>query len=303
MDGARTSPSRRGVLVLGAGTALGAALPPGGTAHASVRDGTGARLRELEERHAARLGVYAHDTATGRTVRYRADERFPLCSVFKTLAVAAVLRDLDRDGEFLGRNIRYTERDVTEAGHAPVTGEPRHLAAGMTVGALCSAAIRHSDNAAANLLLAELGGPPAVTRFCRSIGDGTTRLDRREPELNSAEPWRTTDTTSPEAVGRSYARLLLGTALGRGDRALLTGWLLANTTGDEKLRAGLPADWAVAEKTGSGGYGTGHDVGVAWPPGRAPLVLAVLTSGTEPDAVADSALIAGTAALLARTLT
>ncbi|KUN79093.1 class A beta-lactamase [Streptomyces bungoensis] len=306
MDTARSTPSRRSLLTSGAGAALAAALPASGSARAATWEGGREivrRLKGLEQRHAARLGVHARDTATGRTVRYRADERFPICSVFKTPAVAAVLRDLDRDGEFLARRVRYTERDVRDSGYAPITGRPENLAAGMAVEDLCAAAIRHSDNAAANLLLRELGGPAAITRFCRSIGDRTTRLDRWEPDLNSAEPWRATDTTSPCAIGRTYARLVLGTALAPGDRERLTGWLLGNTTGGERLRAGLPGDWTVADKTGTGSYGTGHDVGVTWPPGRAPLVLAVLTTRHEPDASPDSRLIAETAALLAGALT
>nr|WP_258308337.1 class A beta-lactamase [Streptomyces sp. NWU339] len=306
MDTAGKPSSRRGVLALGAGAALAAALPASGNAHASTPEGGSEimrRLRDLERRHSARLGVYARDAATGRTVRYRAHERFPVCSLFKTLAVAAVLRDLDRDGEFLARRIRYTGKDVTDSGYAPITGKPENLADGMTVAELCAATICHSDNAAGNLLLRELGGPTAITRFCRSVGDRTTRLDRWEPELNSAEPWRTTDTTSPSAVGRTYARLVLGTALAVGDRERLTDWLLANTTGGAKLRAGLPSDWTVADKTGGGMYGTNHDVGIAWPPGRSPLVMAVLTTKHEPDASPDNPLIAETATLLARALT
>ncbi|MGY3201944.1 class A beta-lactamase [Streptomyces sp. TE5632] len=306
LDTAGKPSSRRKVLALGAGAALATALPASGNAHASTPENGSEimrRLRDLERRHSARLGVYARDAATGRTVRYRAHERFPVCSLFKTLAVAAVLRDLDRDGEFLARRVRYTGKDVTDSGYAPITGKPENLADGMTVAELCAATICHSDNAAGNLLLRELGGPTAITRFCRSIGDRTTRLDRWEPELNSAEPWRTTDTTSPSAIGRTYARLALGTALAAGDRERLTDWLLANTTGGAKLRAGLPSDWTVADKTGVGMYGTNHDVGITWPPGRSPLVMAVLTTKHEPDASPDNPLIAETATLLARALT
>ncbi|MGP3949455.1 class A beta-lactamase [Streptomyces sp. 7N604] len=298
-------PSRRAVLALGAGTALTAALSTGGRAYASAPcgDELSRQLKELEQEHSARLGVFARNTATGRTVLYRADERFPMCSLFKTLAVAAVLRDLDRDGTFLAKRIRYTEKDVTDSGHAPITGKPENLANGMTVGELCAATICYSDNAAANLLLRELGGPTAVTRFCRSIGDGTTRLDRWEPELNSAEPWRMTDTTSPRAIGQTYARLTLRDALTPQDRGQLTEWLLANTTSVERFRAGLPADWTLADKTGGGEYGTNNDVGITWPPDRSPIVLAVLTTKHEPDAPADNPLVAKTAALLATALT
>ncbi|MDQ1021285.1 beta-lactamase class A [Streptomyces afghaniensis] len=291
-------PSRRTALALGAAAALSLG---GGTAHALP--GTGgvtARLRELEREHTARLGVYARNLRTGRTVAYRADERFPLASVFKTLAAAAVLRDLDRDGEFLARRVHYTQEYVKKSGYSPVTQE--NLATGMTVGELCDATIRFSDNTAGNLLLKELGGPTAITRFARSIGDAVTRLDRWEPELNSAEPRRVTDTTSPRAIGLSYARLVLGNALEPRDRARLTDWLLRNTTSDDRFRKGLPADWLVADKTGGGRYGGSNDVGLTWPPDGPPIVMSVLTTQPEEDAPADDALVAKTAALLAAEL-
>ncbi|MFE1767099.1 class A beta-lactamase [Streptomyces angustmyceticus] len=296
--------SRRAVLALGAGTALAAALPA--TAHAATpgRRALVGQLRDLEQEYAARLGVFAYDTATGRTVDYRADERFAMCSVFKGLAAAAVLRDLDHHGEFLARRIRYTEKYVTDAGYAPVTGTPENVARGMTVEDLCAAAVSQSDNGAGNLLLRELGGPTAITRFCRSIGDGTTRLDRWEPELNTAEPWRTTDLTTPRAIGRTYARLVVGDALPAGDRSRLTGWLVANTTNGERFRAGLPADWRLADKTGGGSqYGVANDVGVVWPPGRPPLVLAVLSTKYDPKGPTDNPLVARTAALVGAALT
>ncbi|MZF83714.1 class A beta-lactamase [Streptomyces sp. SID5643] len=296
-------PSRRTALALGTAAALSLG---GGTAQGSTGTATTgtasvtARLRELEREHTARLGVYARNMRTGRTVAHRADELFPMASVFKTLAAAAVLRDLDRDGEFLARRVHYTQEYVTTSGYSPITED--HVATGMTVGELCDATIRFSDNTAGNLLLKELGGPTAITRFARSVGDRVTRLDRWEPELNSAEPWRVTDTTTPRAIGLTYARLVLGSALARGDRARLTDWLLRNTTSTEKFRKALPADWLIADKTGGGRYGGNHDVGITWPPDGPPIVMSVLTTQPEEDAPADNPLVAGAAALLAAEL-
>ncbi|WP_030713280.1 class A beta-lactamase [Streptomyces sp. NRRL F-2580] len=300
--------TRRAVLTLGAGAALAAALPAG-VAHAASHGGGGGegevvrQLRALEREYGARLGAYALDTATGRTVLYRADELFPMCSLFKTMAAAAVMRDLDRDGEFLARRVHYTLDDVTAAGGGSVTERPENIAGGLTVAELCSAAIAQSDNAAANLLLRELGGPTAVTDFCRSVGDRTTRLDRWEPALNSAEPSRVTDTTSPRAIGRTYGRLVLGDALAPRHRELLTRWLLANTTSGDRFRAGLPVDWVIGDKTGSGSYGTSNNVGIAWPPGRPPVVLSVLTTRPEASAPRADALVAKAARTLAAALT
>ncbi|MFD7104348.1 class A beta-lactamase [Streptomyces celluloflavus] len=304
-------PSRRGVLAGGLGVALAAVPMMASTACASEpqeaaarqpRDDAARQLRDLEREHGARLGVFGWNTVTGASVSHRGDERFPMCSTSKTPAVGAVLRDLDHDGTFLSKIIHYTERDIERSGGAPVTGRPENLAQGMSVADLCGAAISYSDNTAVNLLLAELGGPTAVTRFCRSIKDSVTRLDRWEPELNSAEPGRVTDTTSPRAIGKTYARLALGNALAAADRKLLTGWMLANTTGDKRLRAGLPGNWRVADKTGTGSYGTANDVGIAWPPGQGPIVLSVLTTRPDADAEADDLLIARAATVLAAAL-
>ena len=234
---------------------------------------------------------------------YRADERFPMCSVFKTLAAAAVLRDLDRHGEFLARRIRYTQQDVDGKGHTPVTGEPENIANGLTVEELCAATVSHSDNTAGNLLLRELGGPQAITRFCRTLGDPVTRLDRWEPELNSAEPWRVTDTTSPRAIGTTYARLALGKALPSPDRKRLVRWLVENSTNGERFGAGLPDGWTIADKTGGGKqYGVANDVGVAWPTDGPPLMLSVLSTKYDPAGPTDNPLVARTAALLAKAL-
>ncbi|MER7578510.1 class A beta-lactamase [Kitasatospora sp. NPDC097691] len=295
--------SRRAVLGLGFGAAVAVTASTSGPAYAESGSDTHRLLAALEQEHGVRLGVFAQNVSTGETVRYRADELFPICSVFKTLAAAAVLRDLDHDGEFLAQRIHYTHDDITRSGgEDSSTVTKGHLADGMTVAELCKAAIDHSDNTAGNLLLRELGGPTAVTGFCRSIGDRITRLDRWESELNSAEPDRITDTTTPRAVARTYRRLALGHALPRAKREQLTTWLRGNTTSTNRFRKGLPADWALADKTGSGRYGTANDVGIAWTPSGAPVVLAVLTTKPDEAAVRDEPVVAKTAALLASVL-
>jgi beta-lactamase class A len=177
-----------------------------------------------------------------------------------------------------------------------------HVDTGLTVAELADFAIRHSDNTAGNLLLRELGGPTAITCFARSLGDRVSRLDRWEPELNSAEPDRITDTTTPYAIGRTYARLLLGDALEPADRRRLTDWMLGTVTSANRFRRGLPKTWTVADKTGGGSYGANNDAGIAWTPDGAPVVLVVQLVKPDRDAAYDHALIVETAALLAETL-
>ncbi len=108
--------------------------------------------------------------------------------------------------------------------------------------------------------------------------------------------------------GRGVLRALRATpprrALPDADRELLTDWLIANTTNVERFRAGLPADWTLADKTGGGSqYGVADDVGVVWPSLRPPLVLSVLTTKHAPEGPSDNPLVAKVAGLAAKALT
>ncbi|KOX14646.1 class A beta-lactamase [Micromonospora profundi] len=243
-------------------------------------------FRRLEERFDARLGVYAIDTGTGRTVQYRADERFAYASTFKALAAAEVL-DETTDAE-LDRVVRYSADDLVT--YSPITEQ--HVADGMTLRAIADAAVRYSDNTAGNLLLRQLGGPQKFEKELREIGDKVTDPERYETALNEAKPGDRRDTSTARALAGSLRAYAVGDALESADRDILNGWLRGNTTGDELIRAGVPDGWVVGDKTGSGGYGTRNDIAVIWPPDRAPIVLAVLSSRDEKDADYDNALIA-----------
>ncbi|WP_435830274.1 class A beta-lactamase [Micromonospora echinospora] len=240
----------------------------------------------LEARFAARLGVFAIDTGSGATVTHRADERFAYASTFKALLAAALL-DATTPAQ-LDRVVRYTRADLLA--HAPVTRE--HVGTGMSLRDLADAAVRYSDNTAANLILAELGGPAGLARHLRALGDRTTKPVRTEPALNEATPGDERDTSTPRALATDLRAYVLGDALDAGDRALLTDWLRRNTTGDALIRAGVPAGWTVGDKTGTAAYGTRNDIAVLWPPEGAPIVLAVLSSRAAEDAEHDDALIA-----------
>ncbi|WP_278263680.1 class A beta-lactamase [Nocardia sp. AG03] len=243
---------------------------------------------DLEAKYDARLGLSVIDTADDRTVSHRDQERFPIASTFKGIACGALLQAHPLSTGYFDRVIHYTAADLVD--YSPETQQ--HVDTGMTVADLCAAAITLSDNTAGNLVLRELGGPAGFTAFVRTLGDTVTRLDRWETDLNTAIPGDDRDTTTPAALAADYRALLLGPALAEPERAQLTTWLLANTTGAERIRAGLPGDWKVGDKTGTPAYGSALDVAIAWPPGRAPLILAVLSTRSEQDAEPSNTLIA-----------
>lgn len=256
------------------------------------------RLAELERADGGRLGVAVLDTASGRFAGWREDERFAMCSTFKFLLTGAILARVDR-GEFgLDRRVPIGRDDLIA--HSPVT--ERHVGpVGLAVAELCEATMTQSDNAAANLLLPLVGGPAGVTATLRSWGDATTRLDRPEPHLNDVPPGDERDTTTPRAMTGHLRDLVLGDTLTPASRTRLTDWLIANRTGDRRLRAGLPKDWRVGDKTGSG-PGTTNDIAVLWPPGRAPLLVATYLTGSPQADERRSATLAAVAREIASTL-
>ncbi|EPC02648.1 hypothetical protein L861_09905 [Litchfieldella anticariensis FP35 = DSM 16096] len=244
----------------------------------ATKDELSRKLTEIEERLRARMGIAILDTETQRQWTQRADERFPMCSTFKLLASAAVLTRVDAGQEDLNRRIRFEASDVVT--YSPVT-EHRVGGEGMTLAELCEAALTMSDNTAGNILLESLGGPSGVTEFARSLGDSMTRLDRWETELNEAIPGDPRDTTTPAAMTANLRSLILGDRLSQTSRDQLTTWLVSNKTGDARLRAGLPTNWRIGDKTGGGEYGTTNDVAVIWPPSRKPLIVSVYITETE----------------------
>lgn len=266
------SPGRRRIVL-----ASGAVLLCPGALFAATAALPQQQLAALEHAAGGRLGVSAINARTGATVTHRADERFPMCSTFKAMLAAAVLARQASDATLLEKRIRYQQTELVT--YSPIT--EKHLADGMTVAELCAATVQYSDNSAANFLMKLLGGPQAVTAFARSIGNQVFQLERWETELNSAIPGEVRDTTSPAAMTHSLQQLLLGEALPAPQRQQLESWMLGNTTGDKRIRAGVPDGqgqsqrWRVADKTGSGAYGTVNDIGVAWSPDGMPLVIAI----------------------------
>ncbi|GAA1887250.1 class A beta-lactamase [Lapillicoccus jejuensis] len=282
------APTRRSLLALPllAFLALGPATAAAPTSTTAPAASTDRAFAALERTHDATLGVTAVDTGTGRTVSWRPGTRFPFASTNKTFIAAAVL---DRSSEAdLDVVVRYTRADLLA--YAPITS--RFVDTGMTVRELLDAALRFSDNTAANLLVERVGGPAAVQAWLRAHGDRVTRVDRVEPGLNEALPGDPRDTTTPAQFAQDVRDVVLGSDLALADRTLLRDLMLGCTTGDGTVRAGVDPAWPVADKTGTGEYGVRDDVAVVYPAGRAPVVVTVFTRQDAPDATPADALVA-----------
>jgi beta-lactamase class A len=254
----------------------------------------------LEAKHGGHLGVTALDTGSGQRLAHRASERFAMCSTFKLVLVSLILQKVDAGKETLNRRVTYDTRLFPGADfYAPITRAHLHDG-GMSVEALCAAAIVWSDNGAANLLLDSAGGPSGITRFARTLGDSVTRLDRTEPELNSAVPGDPRDTTTPAAMLHDLQTVLFGRVLTHGNVHQLTAWLRQCRTADDLIPAGLPKGWTGGHKTGRGAHGSTNDVGILWPPGRKPILVAAYYTGSRAPAAERSGVLAEVGRIVAK---
>ncbi len=257
---------------------LAAGLVFGACQNNPYRDDIISTVKSVEARLDARMGVFVLDEGTGREWSHNSTDRFAMASTFKTLACGALLARVDAGEDSLGRRVRFEEADLVT--YSPVM-ETRSGGQGVTLGEACEATLSTSDNTAANLVLEAIGGPAALTEFLRSIGDGYTRLDRYELDLNEATIGDPRDTTTPAAMAVTMKRLLLEDVLSPSSRQQLRDWLIANQVADDLFRKSLPDGWIIADRTGAGGNGTRGLAAVIWPPGREPVIAVVYITETD----------------------
>ncbi len=254
-------------------------------------------LSQLETSFDGQIGVYAINTGNGQVIAYRADQRFPFQSTSKLLDVAALLKQSNSKSGLMQKKIHYTESDLMT--WHPITG--KYLGSGMTLEALSAAAMSYSDNPAANLIIKEVGGPVAVTRYAHSIGNQSFNMEHDERALNS-DPNNPDDTVTPKDMAISLQKLILGNALSKSQRAELVAWMMANTTSYKRMRSGVPIGWTIADKTGSGSYGVANDIGLLWSPLCKPIVLAIYTVSSQKSAKPNDAIVAQTTQIVMNAL-
>ncbi|HUQ11017.1 MAG TPA: class A beta-lactamase [Steroidobacteraceae bacterium] len=256
-------------------------------------------LKDLHKRIGGRLGVHVLDSQSGKRIAYDDDSRYAMASTFKLPLAAALLWQVDHGAFPLTRTLPIGKNQLQPTSPA-VEAKLATGATEMTIAELCAAVLVHSDNAAANILLAGIGGPEGFTRFMRSIGDKETRLDRMETDLNSNVVGDTRDTTTPRAMVDSLLKIFTQDVLSLTSRAMLIDWMAAARTGLDRVRAGLPRGWPSGDKTGTGANGAVNDLCLVYPPGRRPIFIAVYLSESTLDVKSLAAAHAEIGALVAK---
>lgn len=253
------------------------------------------KLKNIEESFGGKIGIYAVNTNNNEIIAYRADERFPVQSTMKLIGVAALLKKSQNNKNSLQQKVSYSKNDLIP--WRPITGI--YVNNGMTLEALAEAAMSYSDNTAINLIMKKLGGPKTVTDFASSIGNKSFNVSHYDGELNS-DPNNAEDTATPKDMAMSVQKLTLGNILLPSQRTQLVTWMRNNTTGNKRIRAGVPIGWTVAEKTGGGfgGYGIANDIGILWSPLSKPIVLAIYTVQNNKNAKNRDDIVAATTTIV-----
>jgi beta-lactamase class A len=246
------------------------------------------KLENLEKKLNGKIGVYAINNNNNQIIAYRENERFPVQSTLKLIGVAALLKASNREIN-LQEKIRYTNNDLIT--WHPITG--KYMDKGMTLEALAEAAISYSDNPAMNLIMKRLGGPKFVTDFAHTIGNKSFNVTHYEGDLNS-NPRVAHDTSTPKDMAISLEKLTMGNILEVSRREQLITWMRNNTTGNKRIRAGVPIGWVVADKTGSGDYGIANDIGIIWSPLCKSIILAIYTVQNKENAKKRDDIVAST---------
>lgn len=250
------------------------------SAHAINTKGLQAFLKQEETRLPGKIGMSIVNANGQPIFGYRQSERFPLTSTFKVLACAALLDRLHKTSGSLDETVTIKPDELLS--YSPIT--KNYVApATITLHTLCSAAVSYSDNTAGNSILTYLGGPDAITRFMRESGDDVTRLDRTEPTLNEATPGDARDTSTPERMASGLHTLLTTPRLTAPHREMLEKWMRDDKVADNLLRAALPEGWAIADKTGAGGYGSRAIIAAVYPKGAQPVYMAIYITQTDAE--------------------
>ncbi len=254
-----------------------------------------AELAKLEALSGGILGVSALNTANNTRIQFHAEKRLPMGCTSKVIGVSAILKKSMTDTHLLQQKITYKKEDL--ASWSPITS--KYVSQGMTIFELCAAAITASDNTAMNLLAEKLGGPQGINAFARSIGDSTFRLDHGWPEEAQFGPADLFDSSTPAAMEKSLQRLAFGDVLTVPLREQLQTWLKSSTTGNERIRAGVPQGWIVGDKTGTGSYyGTTNDIAIIWPPNCAPIIAVIYFTHDKKEAVKEDKVVASATQIL-----
>ncbi len=227
------------------------------------------QLSSLVAGKSADVGIAALDLSSGETISINGDRAFPMASTMKVAVAAAYLQQVD-----------YGRRSLDT------------LIAGQPAQQLMERMLIHSDNAATDILIRNLGGPQAIQGWVSWHGFSNMRVDRTIAQLlrSPRDLWDSRDSATPMAMVQLLQRIDSGKVLKPGSKAYLLSTMSRCMTGKNRMRALLPAGTRVEHKTGTLS-GLTSDVGfITLPDGRRIAVALFARGGSDrPNTIAQAA--------------
>jgi beta-lactamase class A len=288
----------------------------------------------IERESGGELGVSAVMVENGRTVGHRDGEAFPMASTYKLPIALAVLAQVDSGRISLDDTVHLTPADY-RLGPGPVSERLPASGGTVTVRRMMESMMMFSDNTATDALMRLAGGPQAVMAHLRARGVEGMRVDRYEGQVyldyngvTGAPPpveWTprrvrgwidsvpaaqkqaardrffadVRDTSTPDAMAALLVQLQRGERISPASRGFLLDAMRRSPTGSRRIRAGVPRDTEVADKTGTIGRVT-NDVGLVRLPDGTHLALAVFVrNSTKSNEQVEPAIAAAARAVYA----
>ncbi|TAE29213.1 MAG: serine hydrolase [Cytophagales bacterium] len=248
-----------------------------------------------------RIGMSALLIETGETVGYKADERFPMQSVYKFPIGMAALYAVDQGILKLDKSVKVANEEyVSAAQHSPLRdGNPD--GAMVTVKELLRLAVSESDGTASDVLMRLVGGAQSVMNYLQAIGITGVIVKNTEKELGATNSVQYDNWATPIQATLLLKQFQLGKGLSVSSRALLMQLMTDTQTGLQRLKGNLPPGTVVAHKTGTSGTREGitaatNDIGIITLPNGRHIAIAVFVT----DAKADQTTREGAIAQIAR---
>lgn len=249
----------------------------------------------------------------GPMTTLNAGTTFPMASTFK-IAVAGAIFDRIEKGE-LKLDTMVTVDPAVIVRSAGIAEQAPHPGVALSVYNLLELMLTRSDNTATDVMVAQAGGPAAVTAWLRKVGitgqqvdadtarllyralditpgPGTFRENverafkedpsKRERDLKrianapfNADP---RDASTPEAMARLLMAIQTGKALNPASTRTFIEIMERCVTGEKRLKGLLPIGTVVAHKTGTL-MSIANDVGIVNLPDGGKFVIAVYVKG------------------------
>ena len=249
--------------------------------------------QEAEKASGAVVGVSVLHLESGRHASFRGGERFQMASVFKVPVAIAVFGAVEKGTLRLDEEVEIRPSERRKVGPLDDEWKPGMR---VTVGRMVDVMLVFSDNTAADKLCALLGGPRAVERDLASRGVAGVRISLDEKGMGAAMvkdlaafELGAENGASPDAIAALLARLFRGELLSRASTDRILDAMRRCSTGDRRLRAGLPKDTEVFDKTGTV-RSCSNDAGIVRLPDGTHFALAVFVRGGTVAVARDAAI-------------